>query len=302
MGKKPNIWISISMAAVLVTALSFVFPKNADKYLGERFWSRKTFAPSQYDVVIMGDSRVYRGLSPIILESHLPGMKVLNFAYSNGGLNPTMFDAAEKKLAMNSNPKIIVLGISANSVTGYSAGNNQYLQEISRPREEIIERMYLNPLRYWFSATSPEKLKQHFSKQEETAYYRHKYFMNGYVESDKFPIDTMEAIPSYVKDFTNFKVEKENLDQLFRRVKKWTNSGIIVVGFTPPVSQPMRFLEDSLGLFNENEIKAGFEKASGNWIDINPNEYKTYDGSHVTIESAKGLSHKVGEEIARIVY
>ena len=28
-----------------------------------------------------------------IVESHLPGLKTLNFAYSNGGLNPTMFKA-----------------------------------------------------------------------------------------------------------------------------------------------------------------------------------------------------------------
>jgi len=301
MERKPNIWITLAIAAVLVTALSFVLPKDSEKYLGELFWSRKTFAPAKYNVVIMGDSRVYRGLSPEIMETHLSGLKVLNFAYSNGGLNSTMFDAAEKKLAKKDKPKVIILGISANTISGYSAGNQQYMQELNRPREEVLERIYLNPLRYWFSATSPEKLKQHFSQTDEPSYYRNKYFMNGYVESEKFPVDTMEAIPSYTKDFTNYKVEPKNMEVLFEQVKKWTNAGIIVVGFTPPVSHPMQILEDTLGLFDEEAIKAGFKKASGHWIELNPANYKTYDGSHLNIESAQRLSHKVGEEIEKLV-
>jgi hypothetical protein len=147
----------------------------------------------------------------------------------------------------------------------------------------------------------PEKLKNHFSETKETAFYRNKYFMNGYVESEKFPADTMEAIPSYTKDFTNYKVTPENLSDLFKQVKKWTDSGIIVAGFTPPVSQPMQMLEDTLGLFDITTIKTGFEKASGYWIDIEPTQYKTYDGSHLTIESAKQLTNTVGNEIEKLI-
>src|SRR5690606_18176319 len=86
----------------------------------------------------------------------------------------------------------------------------------------------------------------------------------------------------------------ENLQVLFNQVKEWTDDGINVVGFVPPVSQPMQMLEDTLGLFDEAAIKAGFEKASGKWIDLNPANYKTYDGSHLTIESAKDLSNIIG--------
>ncbi len=283
----------MAIAATLVTVLSFVLPKDAEKYLGELFWTRKTFAPPKYNVVLMGDSRVYRGVSPEIVESHLDGMKVLNFAYSNGGLNPTMFDAAEKKLAQNDKPKIIILGISANAITDYSAENQQYQQELNLPREEIFERIYLNPLRYWFSATSPEKLKNHFSEKKETSYYRNTYYMNGYVESDKFPVDTTEALQYYIDDYTNYKVTTEKLEVLFSQVKSWTDKGINVVGFVPPVSKPMQMLEDTLGLFDETAIKAGFENASGKWIDLNPANYKTYDGSHLTIESAKRLSEEI---------
>lgn len=291
----------MAMAAVLVAAFSFVFPKNQEKYLGELFWSRKTFAPAKYDVVLMGDSRVYRALSPEIMQSHLHGLKVLNFAYSNGGLNPVMFEAAEKKLAQNDRPKIIVLGITANSITGYSAGNQQYIQELTRPREEVLERIYLNPVRYWFSSTSPEKLKLHFLGKPDSAYYRNTYFMDGYVESEKYPVDTTAAISSYIDDFKNYKVDSVHLQVLFDQVEKWTKDGFTVIGFVPPVSTPMRELEYPLGLFDEAKIKAGFEKVSGHWFDINSANYKTYDGSHVTIESAQKLSGELAEYIKKLV-
>lgn len=301
MKQLPNIWITIFFAAILVTGLSFVLPKDEEKYMAELFWARKTFAPKKFDVVVMGDSRVYRGISPGIIEKRLPEMNVLNFAYSNGGLNTTMFEAAEQKLAENEKQKIILLGISANTVTGYSAGNDQYQQELNRPREEILERFYLNPILYWFSPTAPKKLRKHFSMVEDTAFYRNKYFMDGYVESEKFPVDTTAAISSYIDDFTNYKVEEKYLKTLFEQVKKWGRHEILVVGFTPPVSRPMQMLEDTLGLFDVAKIKSGFEMAGGHWVDINPANYRTYDGSHLEIESARILSDEIAVYIEKLI-
>lgn len=301
MRKTPNITITLLLTALLVVSLSFVFPKNKEKYLGEMFWTRKTFATDKYNVVLMGDSRVYRGLSPEIMEIFLPDLNILNFAYSNGGLNPTMFKAAEAKLTKKHDIKIIVLGITTNAITAYTKNNEQYFQELSRPREEVLERRFLNPLRYWFSSTSPEALIQHFSPVEHTSYYLNEYHMNGYVESDKFPIDTMEAIPSYTDDFTNFKVDEQYLKNLFSQVKKWSDNGILVVAYRPPVSQAMKLLEDTLGRYNEDEISEGIISAGGNWIELNNTKFNTYDGSHLDKNSAELLSEIVGFEIKKLI-
>ena len=301
MRKKPNIALTLLIAAFLVVGLSFVFPKNKEKYIGEMFWTRKTFAPSKYNVVVMGDSRVYRGVSPIIMKKALPELRILNFAYSNGGLNPTMFDAAEAKLIKSNQKNIIVMGVTANALTDYTKENNQFNQELKRPREEIVERLYLNPLRYWFSATSPEGLKQHFKPAKPDRYYLNEYHMNGYVESDKFPSDTLEALPLYNDDFTKFKVTDKNLQTLYKQIELWRAKGISVFAYRPPVAEPMRILEDSLGLYNELEIENGITRAGGHWITINPSQYKTYYGSHLNKESAERLSKAIVFEIKKIL-
>ncbi len=297
MKKTPDIWITLVLAMFMTVALSFVFPKNDEKYLGDLFWTKKTFAPSDYNIVIMGDSRTYRGISPDIMQEFLPDMKILNFAYSNGGLNHTMFNAAEEKLVDGNNPKIIVLGISPNTVTGFSSKNDQYFQELGRSREEILERLYLYPILYWFSPTSLEELVNKIKEKKEVFYYRNTFHMNGYMESEKYPVDTLEAIPYYEDDFAQYKVEEENINDLLQQVKTWNNQGIKVLAFRPPVSVPMKMLEDSVGKYDEYRIKKGIEESGGYWIDLAQGNYKTYDGSHLDVESAEKLSVKIAEKI-----
>lgn len=296
-----NIPLTLLMAALLVMALSFYMPKNKEKYLRDRFWTQKTFAPSKYDIVIMGDSRTYRGLSPSVIEKTLPGMKVLNFGYSNGGLNPVMFDAAQKKLSDEGVDKVIVIGVSPNCITGYSQNNDQYVQEKNRPREDIFERLYLNKLLYYFSPTTPEALKEKLTQKPASSYYLNEYYSNGYVLSEKFPIDSTEAIPSYIKDYTNYKVEDQSIAILAAQIENWSRKGIKVIGFRPPTTFSMRALEDTLGHYNEALIKERFSKAGGYWVDIYPGKFKTYDGSHLDENSAILLSEIISEEISKVL-
>lgn len=296
---KPTILITILIAAVLVTALSLILPKNEEKYMSENFWTHKTLSAKYYNVIIMGDSRVYRGISPEAMLKELPTLKIFNFGYSNGGLNPTMFEAAESKLLNKAEVKVMVLGISANTVTGYTENNNQYLQEFNRPREEVIERLYFNPVKYWFSPTSPEALKELIRGEEPTSYYTNHYHLNGYVLSEKFPSDTMEAIPLYIKDFTHYKVDDRKLADLYKQVAEWSSKGILTIGFRPPVSHPMYMLEDSMGLYNEAAIKAGIIEAGGYWLDLNHTDFKTYDGSHLNEPSAIKLSEMLATFIRK---
>lgn len=300
MKRIPDISITIILALLLATMLSFVMPKNKEKYLGKIFWTKKTFAPSKFNVVLMGDSRVYRGLSPEVMKKELPGMKILNFGFSDGSLNEIMCRATEKKLARDEQLKVIVLGISPNTITGYTQSNKQYLQELTRPKEEIFESLYLNPLLYWFSSTTPQKLIKKTNSKKPTSYYNSKYNMNGYVESEKFPVDTIEAISLYIKDFTNYKVEEKYMKQLFIQVNKWAKKGIIVIGYRPPVSQPMVELENTLGRYNKKAIQHGIENAGGHWLELNSANFQTYDGSHLDKQSAIKLSEKIALEIQKL--
>lgn len=299
MNETKKILYTLTLAAILITALSFVLPKNEVKYLGDRFWAKKTFSPAIYDIIIIGDSRTYRGVSPTIMSQYLPEKKILNFAYSNGGLNKVVFAEAEKKLSKSNSKKVIIIGITANTLSGFTRSNEQLMNEKTRPREDVLERIYLNGILNHFSSVTPEQVVGLIKNKPDTKYYRSKYYYDGYVESDKFPKDTMEAIPLYYDDFTKYKVDNQYIEELINQVGEWDEKGIMVVGYCPPVSSPMKELEKTMGLFDYELIKSEFIKNGGKWIDLNSNEYKTYDGSHLEKESAEKLSKVIGEYIKK---
>lgn len=53
----------------------------------DSFWLQKANAEARYDIVLLGDSRVYRGISPEDMAIVLDGYEILNFGFSANGLN-----------------------------------------------------------------------------------------------------------------------------------------------------------------------------------------------------------------------
>ncbi len=285
------------MAIIFIVILGSVLPKNPDKYLKDRFWAYKVHHKKSYNFIILGDSRTYRGVSPYDIEQVLPEFRVFNFAFSNGGLNPAIYKAAETRLDIKTDSTIILLGVSALTINNLSLPNEQYIQELTRAKEEVMERMYLGTYLNYFSSVTPTKVRDLIEDKKPLSNYISIYHDNGWVESEKFPQDTMEAMPFYVKDFELHTTNYQLVDQLCEQINQWTLRGIKVFAFRPPASEPLISLEDSAGNYNEALIKQKVEKAGAHWIDINPTLYKTYDGSHLYKSQARKFSKHIANEI-----
>jgi uncharacterized iron-regulated protein len=80
-------------------------------------------------------------------------------------------------------------------------------------------------------------------------------------------------------------------------VERWTTKGIHVIGFRLPASYTIRKYEEERGGFSENTVSERFHEAGGIWIDIHPEEYQSYDGSHLEHHSAMQLS----ADLARMI-
>ena len=82
-----------------------------------------------------------------------------------------------------------------------------------------------------------------------------------------------------------------------QQIEYWNKQGITVFAFRPPAAAPLLALEDSTGNYNEHLIKQKIEQASGIWIEINANQFKTYDGSHLPTKEAEKLSKEIALSI-----
>lgn len=291
---KERLWISAAtMALGLLLGVLFLPKINSYTMDNKRFWLKKTFAPSKYDVVIVGDSRAYRGLAPEVLTD-VTGLEVLNFGFSSARINSFMLHQASKKLSEKSTNKTIILAITANALTQHINPNEHIQQYLSMPREERWEALYFGDFLNYFEPIHARKNQV----VEEKEHYLQDFRDNGWVASNLIPSDTSKALASYNRWFSKNKVSEKMLNELVQNVKKLRENGIRVIAFVVPRSMSMKILEVELAKFDESKLRKRLIQAGVEWIPIpDAQKYSTYDGSHLNELSAIQLSKYIGESI-----
>ena len=260
------------------------------------FWIDKVQADEDFDIVIIGDSRIYRGVSSKPFTSS-PPIRVLNFGFSSGGLTDPLLKSGCSKL----NPaglRTIILGVSPNSLTPTAGRNYHYKLCKTAPKR------YFKLSSFWqlfFSRKgSSLAIKQLRGKIDSNQGYFQVPHSDGWVESRMIPPDLESGINSYRELFAKEQVSAKIQERLFDRITQWSDSGINVFGFRPPTTKEMERLENECSGFLEADFVKKFNESGGTWIDISERfEYESYDGSHLTGDSAIKLSSFLAERVSQ---
>lgn len=290
------------LMAALTVALVYFVGVNKPKPLSstiqkEKFWADKTHSTSKYNVIFIGDSRLYRGIDPRTVSKTLKGLKVLNFGYSSGGHNEVIFNEINQRFVGSDKTRAVVLVLSPYSLTPKAQENSHFNQEKERNKKDVFNRRYIAPFFDFFDPVKPSEI---FQSNDTIQGYHETFRRDGWVESYKIPSNPEYALKVYVNDFRDNKVSQDVLDKVYDQVKEWKKQGIQVFAFRMPTTQAMEKLEDSISGYKENEIKMNFEKAGGEWINIDDRYgYESYDGSHLERKSAIRFSDYIGNEIQK---
>ncbi|MFO7935867.1 MAG: hypothetical protein R6U78_17515 [Bacteroidales bacterium] len=291
----------IFVSAVLVALLVYLIRDEMDteEIKKNRHWVVKTRNTETYDIVFGGDSRVFRGISPKHFSAEFDGLEAFNYAYWANGYGKDYLRGIEGKVDTSSELKIIVLGISPHSLTEKTARSEHYHWELRRAKEPVLQSLYLSKIREIFAPFSVIELAEKLTGKSKPNNYRITYHPDGWVESYWIVPDTSHSARFYKDLFTDDPVSDEVIGGLVEFVEKWTGMGIHVVGFRPPASRTIRQYERERGGFSESEFVERFTGAGGIWIDVPPDRYRTFDGSHLEHHSAKRLSADLAREIQR---
>jgi hypothetical protein len=292
------------ISLILIGICGFIKIRSVDarkssKAAEARFWIMKTHYQYDLDMIIMGDSRAYRGISPESMNSVLKGWKILNFGYSSGGFNPLIYKEAEKRLNPESNKRTILLAITPYSLTPLAEKNEHFLQEKYRKREYIYEKIYFKPMLDFFSPLTPREVlsSMHIMNPENLRQYIQEYHDDGWVASYTLPDNPSWALEAYESEFDKNIVSPEIISALMKQVEEWTEKGIKILAFRVPTTLDMVNLENEKSAFNEKAFTDEFEKAGGVWLNIPIEPYHSYDGSHLHRNSAEKLSKDLARKI-----
>jgi hypothetical protein len=264
------------------------------------FWSHKRQWPADYTMVLAGDSRVYRGVSPAAMARVLPGMRIANYGFSSVALVPAYLDTAVAKLDPAARERVLVIGVTPFALTPRATGENGFSRVEPVP---ALELRVLWSLRTYLDACSPVLPKRFRPIFEDAADPTGHGFTlaheDGWIASDWEPRNPDYALTSYRLNLAGNPVSAAQVADLLAWIRGITRFGVKVLGFRPPTTRAMVALEDALGEFNAPAFTAAFAAAGGTWLEMPADAYQTYDGSHLTAAAAEQFSADLAGRIAR---
>jgi hypothetical protein len=282
------------LASVIVLVLLAGARSDAvmKRRLPDTFWAQKLLWGPEFDVVVGGDSRVYRGVSPGAMQEFLPRRRIANFGFSSCGFTSSYLDAVESLLDPQSREETIVLGVTAHTLTPEAAKDNHFLRLARKKRFELLQMAWLGQVAWFFSPYGAEELADLFG--EETAGYSSVWHADGWVASRKTPEDPTEAVRAYRRHAKRLKSRARVSDRIVKRflqrVARWRDQGVRVYGFRPPIVPELAEVERRDMGFDETAFVRQFESAGGVWLAFQAGRYHSYDGSHLRDDAAVTFS------------
>jgi hypothetical protein len=302
--KYERLLLTVFLVAIFALIISLFGPPSGFGTRAEAkdFWIKKTHTSRKYSMIVAGDSRIYRGISPRVMEKVLVNYRGFNVGYSSAGFAKPMFDKIERHIDFGAETPVVVLGVSPWSLTP-KAGENKHLRsELERKKEEIIQARYFSFVNSVFAPYTIKEVFDYYSGKDEKKNVSYRYTSRGWVASNTDFPNPKKALGSERTAYINNQVSNELLSDLLNKIEEWERKGAEVFAFRPPANRAMEALEDSLSGFCEQEIVRSIEQAGATWLDFNIDNYFSYDGSHLDEQSAIRLSHDLAVKIKKELY
>jgi hypothetical protein len=251
------------------------------------------------DVVLAGDSRVGCGVSPAEMKPYLKGQRIYNYFFTGNGYSQEYLEAIENVLDPTSKQRMIILGISPQSLTPLMTKKRDFHEDRKNYAFQSV------PLATFFRTllchTAPMTRNEIFGgriAQRGASQKNVEVFADGwmatYIAPSNYSVYLYDARHNI---FNNNCVSAEIVANVMGTVARWRQEGIRVYAFRPPTVKEMVAVERELSGFDEEEFKAAFQHAGGIWLDVDPFGYPSHDGCHLRRDGAVLFTRDLSEMI-----
>ncbi len=289
------ILLATALLFLPLTALKFTLQEKGAFAVPTAFWVEKVYARADKDIIAIGDSRIYRGISSKPFLEHNPHMNVLNFGFNSAGFSKAFLNDARNKLREDGK-KIIFIGVTPHSLTDIAARNESYHEYASE--EFMIYKdisAFEKALAFIFGRDSTASLINFYIVTKNYIEIPHN---DGWVESASRVEDVQPALQAYKDQFSQYQISPDIVQNFIDFIKDSTEKGYRVYCVRPPTIPAMEKIENELSGFDEEKTKAAIRNAGGIWLDLpEKQKYHSYDGSHLRGDSAVEFSKDVAKVI-----
>lgn len=301
------------MAISAVVGLFAAFrPDPRPAYNPDWYWRLKLEWTGQADIVLAGNSRIYRGLDPAIFEQALAGRTVLNLGFSDQVWSEAYLDLIQKTLKLSAEKtRWIVIGVDPPSLKAVEYSGTPSMEASGFGNALRQQHGALLPARWAVAFTeltqrlAPIDLPLLLGIQQVSAKtsedYLQDYHVDGWIASNFREQDPERFVRNYWRDRTEAqqKISDATAQRLVARIASWRQLGLRIAAFRPPTTAETSTLEDLVFGFNQSNMERALTSAGALWIDCTDTTLRSYDGSHMIPESAQRLSRCLADAIAK---
>ena len=285
------IMLFIFLLGSTYSILFYPFALFKDQLKDLNFWRNK-LSEHQYSTIILGDSRVYRGINPSVFKDSY------NFAFSSNSYKKAYLEEA---LLRCKNKCQIILGVTPQSLTNYQGIDSfiKYKQIYSNPimySYEILRIIFPNFPIYGSVKKEIKKIRDY--KQKDLLAYH----SNGWIETKPTNFNQSNGEHFYKDSFSKDKFSQTILKTLLTFIRE-NKDNVDFYFFFPPTSKEVFAIENTVRLshFHRELIIGTLIKNGAKYI--NTAEYHTmptYDGDHLKSEDASLFSSILIQELKKI--
>lgn len=299
---RPRAWQALTLAALVTLAIAL---GRSDPHYATApgwYWRMKLHWPKAAGIVLAGDSRVYRGVDPSQFEAAL-GKRTLNFGFSAAAFDDAYLDAIERVVDPGVPHPIIVLGVTPWSLTPRAASVNGYLDAVAEDRRAAIPfawEQHTHRFAVAFRSFISDLPGSAPATRATESDYIQDFRLNGWVASDQLKHQPDAGLRAASADHSHGnRINPAAVERLLRRVALWHKRGWTILTFEPPAAPEATRLAHELAGWAAQALPSRLQAAGARWVDVDPSRYVSYDGTHLTADSARQLSKELAASLAR---
>ncbi|MEZ0324957.1 MAG: hypothetical protein ACAH95_03560 [Fimbriimonas sp.] len=286
------------MAQVVVFGLLLVlagaFARPPQPHYQEHFSAWKPVDPDpHWDVLIIGDSRPMTAVMPKSLSQQLGGARTMSYTFAGMGFTEDYLSTAESMLDPNGR-RIMIVGITPRAFTPQAFASNGFA---AAKTNKPWERWVLAQLPAWSTMTRPYTMGEFRALVSDTkqAIGLKSGRPTPAQLARSYDRNAVRSANGYDRGYQKGPVNPANIDRLIERIERWKAAGIRVLGLYPSGEDPLVEVERKhmdLPAFIER-----FQRAGGEWVNMDGIPIQANDGVHVQLETALGFTQRLAEAI-----
>lgn len=265
-----------------VLGMRIAFQNEGLNYLWqkENFWLLKANTHETFELVILGDSRLFSAVNPDLLKQ-APSEKTLNFAFPSISFTEHYLQKADEIVAPQGR---VFIGLTAEAFTNFEA--DQSLRSYEKAGPLFIHQLIKRIRTYWpvinleilISRGKIPLFEQPLQAGFDT------FHTNGWIETKReITLDYGSMITSYHGLFQQHQIKESIIQNLENQTREWTKKGIKVYTFWVCFEEAVCKEEEVvLGNGAKEKINQRLNVAGAKLISMDNTKFATFDGDHLT--------------------